>query len=180
MKRDDLRRLFAQARSLTGESDYVVLGSLAALGYAGELPPRMAMSLDVDAYGKSDPDRIFELAPSLGQGSAFEAANGYYLDPISPRVATLPAGWEERLVRIELEPGLAAWFLEPNDAAISKYARMEPRDREWIRAGLKASILTFAIIEARFKQTTFLDAAESARARLALDEDRAWLDGRKR
>jgi hypothetical protein len=57
---------------------------------------------------------------------------------------------------------------------------MEPRDREWIRAGLKASILTLAIIEARFKRTTFLDAAESARARRALDDDRAWLDGRKR
>ena len=180
MKRDDLRRLFAQARSLTGETDYVVLGSLAALGYTGELPPRMAMSLDVDAYGKSDPDRIFELAPTLGEGSAFEAEYGNYLDAVSPRVATLPAGWEERLVRIELEPGLAAWFLEPNDAAVSKYARMEPRDREWIRAGLAAGILSLPITESRFRQTTFLDAAESARARRALDEDRAWLEGRKR
>lgn len=179
MKRDDLRRLFAQARSLTGETDYVVLGSLAALGYAGTLPPRMALSLDVDAYGKSEPGRIFELAPALGQGSPFEAENGYYLDPISPHVATLPAGWEGRLVRIELEPGLVAWFLEPNDAAVSKYARMEPRDREWIRAGLKAGILAFAIIEARFKQTAFLDAAESGRARRALDEDRAWLRSRQ-
>jgi hypothetical protein len=61
MKRDDLRRLFAQARALTGETDYVVLGSLAALGSAGELPPRMAISLDVDVYGKSDPGRIFGL-----------------------------------------------------------------------------------------------------------------------
>jgi hypothetical protein len=180
VKRDDLRRLFARARSLSGETDYVVLGSLAALGYAGELPPRMAMSLDVDAYGKSDPGRIFDLAPALGQGSAFEAENGYYLDPISPRIATLPERWEDRLVRIELEPGLAAWFLEPNDAAVSKYARMEPRDREWIRAGLRAGILSLPIVDARFRQTVFLDAAESARARRALDEDRAWLDGRKR
>ena len=180
MTRDDLRRLFAQARKLTGETDYVVFGSLAALGYAGELPPRMAMSLDVDAYGKSEPGRIFELAPALGEGSAFQAENGYYLDPISPRVATLPDGWEARLVRIELEPGLAAWFLEPNDAAVSKYSRMEPRDREWIRAGLAARILSLPIIEARFRQTAFLDAAESARARRALDEDRAWLGGRKR
>lgn len=180
MRREDLRRLFAQARSLTGETDYVVLGSLSALGYAGELPSRMAMSLDVDAYGKSDPGRIFELAPALGPGSAFEAENGYYLDPISPSIATLPAAWRERLVRIELEPGLAAWFLEPNDAAVSKYARMEPRDREWIRAGLRAGILSLPIIEARFRQTAFLDAAESARARQALAEDRAWLTGRKR
>lgn len=88
MKRDDLRRLFAQARRLSGETDYVVFGSLAALGYAGEVPPRMAMSVDVDACGKGDPARIFEIAGALGQGSAFEAEHGYYLDPISPRVAT--------------------------------------------------------------------------------------------
>lgn len=174
MKREDLRRLFAQARKLGGETDYVVLGSLAALGYSDAVPPRMAMSLDVDAYGKGDPPRIFELAAALGQGSEFEATHGYYLDPISPHVATLPEGWEQRLVRIELEPGLAAWFLEPNDAAVSKYARMEPRDREWIRAGLQARILSLPIVEARFRQTVFLDAAESDRAHAALDEDRSW------
>lgn len=175
MKRDDLRRLFAEARKLSGESDYVVIGSLAALGYSGEIPSRMAASLDVDAFGKSDPARVFELAPALGEGSPFQERNGYYLDPVSPQIATLPAGWEQRLVRIELEPGLAAWFLEPNDAAVSKYARMEPRDREWIRAGLRAAILAMPIVEARFRETEFLDAAESARARKALDEDRVWL-----
>ena len=179
MKREDLRRLFARARALSGEGDYVVLGSLSALGYAGEVPARMAISLDVDAYGKSDPGRIFELAPALGQGSPFEAEHGYYLDPISPHVATLPQGWQERLVRIELELGLAAWFLEPNDAAVSKYARMEPRDREWIRAGLRAGILSLPILDARFARTAFLDPPESARARKALEEDRAWLASRR-
>ena len=72
MKREDLRRLIAQARKLSGETDDVVLGSLDA----------------------------------LGQGSAFEAEHDYFLNLISPRVATLPEGWGNRLVRIELEPGL--------------------------------------------------------------------------
>ena len=48
MKREDLRRLFARARELCGETDYVVFGSLAVLGCAGDVPPRMAMSLDVE------------------------------------------------------------------------------------------------------------------------------------
>jgi hypothetical protein len=179
MRRDDLKRLFAQARKLSGETDYVVMGSLAALGYTGSVPPRMTMSLDVDAFGKNDPARIFELTRALGENSPFQAEFGYYLDPISPRVATLPAGWEGRLVRIEFEPGLAAWFLEPNDAAVSKYARMEPRDREWIRAGLAGGILSLPIMEARFRETSFLDAAESERARKALAEDRVWLRARR-
>ena len=180
MRREDLRRLFARARDLCGETDYVVFGSLAVLGYAGEVPPRMAASLDVDAFTKHEPGRIFDLAPSLGQGSPFEAEHGYYLDPTSPRVATLPAGWEGRLTRIQLEPNLAAWFLEPNDTAVSKYARMEPRDREWIRPGLRAGVLSLAIVEARFERTTFIDADESTRARRALEEDRRWLGARLR
>jgi hypothetical protein len=175
MTRDDLRRLFVEARRLVGETDYVVIGSLAALGHSGDVPARMAISIDVDAWCKSDPPRVFELATALGQGSAFEARYGYYLDPVSPRVATLPEGWEARLVRIELDPGLAAWFLEPNDAAVSKYARLEPRDREWIRAGLSGGLLSLSILETRFEQTRFLDADESARARAALNDDRTWI-----
>jgi hypothetical protein len=180
MTRDDLRRLFAEARRISGETEYVVIGSLAVLGYGGTIPPRMAMSVDVDAWCKSDPSRVFELGSALGQGSVFEEQYGYYLDPVSPRVATLPEGWEARLIRIELDRSLVVWFLEPNDAAVSKYARLEPRDREWISAGLAGGILSFSILEARFAQTAFLDAAESARAHAAFDEDRKSIRKRGR
>jgi len=91
-------------------------------------------------------------------------------------VATLPADREARLVRRPLEPDLAAWFLEPNDAAVSKYARLEPRDREWIRPGLQPAELSLPILERRFAETVFLDAAEASRARAALEEDRRWLE----
>jgi hypothetical protein len=90
----------------------------------------------------------------------------------------LPDGWPDRLTRIELVPDLAAWFLEPNDAAVSKYARMEPRDREWIRPGFMAGVLSVAILEARFARTTFLDAGESAGARRAFEEDHCWLEAK--
>lgn len=175
MRREDLRRLFARARELCGETDYVVMGSLAVLGHAGEVPARMAASLDVDAYTRRDPARVLDLGTALGQGSPFEAEHGYYLDPISPSLPTLPGGWEARLVRIQLGPDVAGWFLDPNDAAVSKYARMEPRDREWIRPGLRAGILGLAVLDARFAATGFVDAGEAGRARAALEEDRRWL-----
>jgi hypothetical protein len=179
VRREDLRRLFARARELCGETDYVVMGSLAVLGHAGVVPVRMAASIDVDAFTRRDPARIFDLAPALGQGSPFELEHGYYLDPISPRVATLPAGWDERLTRIELEARLAVWFLEPNDVAVSKYARLEPRDRAWIRPGLQAGVLSLATLDARFAQTVFLDAGEAARARGGLEDDRRWLRAKR-
>lgn len=180
MNREDLGRLFARARDLCGHTDYVVLGSLAVLGHTGSVPPRMTASLDVDAFTRRDPGRIFDLNAELGQGSSFEAEHGYYLDPVSPQVATLPDRWESRLIRVNLQADLVCWFLEPNDAAVAKYARMEPRDREWIRPGLQAGILSLETLEDRFKSTSFLDAAESARAREAFEEDRRWLERRTR
>jgi len=57
VRREDLRLLFARARELCGETEYVVFGSLAVLGHSGQVPPRMAASLDVDAFSKRDPGK---------------------------------------------------------------------------------------------------------------------------
>ncbi|MEP7181382.1 MAG: DUF6036 family nucleotidyltransferase [Betaproteobacteria bacterium] len=175
MELSDLDVLFNEARKLAGHSEYVVVGSLSILGVikASDVPARMLMSIDVDCYTPRDPGRIFELSEALGEGSPFEASHGFYLDPISPDVPTLPENWKSRLVRVPFDDGIVVFFLDPNDAAVSKYARCEPRDREWIQAGLGAALLSAPIIESRFGETEFLDAAERSRARKALDEDKA-------
>ena len=170
-----LSELFELARRQTGHTEFVIVGSLSVLGVLDRVgvPPRMLMSIDVDCYTRGDPGRIFELNPTLGQGSVFESEHGFYLDPLSPDVLTLPDNWEHRLVRVPLENGVVLFFLDPNDAAVSKYARCDPRDREWIRAGLNAGVINAGVIESRFRQTAFLDQDEQDRARLALGEDRA-------
>ena len=175
MELSSLETLFEEARKLTGHTEYVVVGSLSVLGVmrAGEIPPRMLLSIDVDCYTRQDPGRIFALRAALGEGSAFEAEHGYYLDPISPNLPTLPAQWEFRLVRVPLGQGLTVLFLDPNDAAVSKYARGEPRDREWLQAGLAAGVLSAPVIESRLRDTVFLDAEERGRAHDAFAEDRS-------
>ena len=174
MELADLAKLFVEARRQTGHTEFVVVGSLAALGVLDRdsLPARMLMSIDVDCFTLRDPDRIFELNATLGQGSAFEAEHGYYVDPISPQVPTLPENWRHRLVRVPRDNGIVIFFLDPNDAAVSKYARGEPRDREWIIAGLGAGVLNAGVIASRFGETTFLHDEERARAVAALEEDR--------
>ena len=170
-----LEHLFGEAKKLCGHDEYVVIGSLSALAIlpADRIPARMLMSIDVDCYTRREPERIFELQHALGEGSAFEAANGYFLDPVSPNLPTLPAQWEFRLVKIPLKNGVTVFFLDPNDAAISKYARSEPRDREWIRAGFAAGLLSAPMIESRLRDTVFLDEQERERARSAFAEDQA-------
>lgn len=169
-----LQALFLEARRLTGHTEFVVVGSLSILGVvqrASEIPERMLMSIDVDCYTKEDPGRIFELEEKLGEGSRFEEENGYYLDPAAPQLPTLPAQWGYRLIKVELEEQINIYFLDPNDAAVSKYARCDVRDREWIKAGLNAGLLSAPIIASRFRETEFFDETERERAWKALAED---------
>jgi hypothetical protein len=173
MELSDLQELFAEARKLTGQDEFVVVGSLSILGIVkgSDVPAPMLMSIDVDCFTRHGPEQVEAVHGALGAGSAFEASHGFYLDWISPKVPTLPRQWEHRLLRIPMEQGIVAFFLDPNDAAVSKYARGESRDREWIQAGLQAGLLSAPIIESRFRETEFFDAAERDRACKGLGED---------
>lgn len=157
--------------------DFVVIGSLSVLGLLRDrpVPERMLMSVDVDAWVEPNPQRAFDFNKAWGAGSPFDREHGYYFDPVSPRLPTLPEGWDKRTLALKMPSGVNVRFLDPNDAAISKYARCDDKDREWIREGLRQSILSLATIEYRFRETSFLDSEEQSRAKSALAEDQRWL-----
>jgi hypothetical protein len=175
MNRDDIGRLLVEAMHVTSHRDYVIIGSLSVLGAVAQPPESMTRSIDVDLYPKDDPGRASEIADALGQGSEFEEAFKYYADAVSPMLPTLSDGWDERLIKVVFDSGVNAWFLDPNDAAISKYARSEPRDREWIRAGLQAEILSLPTIEYRLRETV-METDERQRVKDAIAEDKQWLN----
>lgn len=177
MDLDALDRLLSAARARVGHSDFVIVGSLSILGVVQQraVPDRMLLSRDVDCYTRNDPGRIFDLQDELGEGGPFDQAHGYFLDPVSPSLPTLPDGWEHRLLEVVLPSGVTACFLDPNDAAVSKYARGDVRDREWLRAGLAGGLLSISVIGCLFRHTDFLDVAESRHARQLLAADEAWL-----
>lgn len=170
MNLDVLFDLLRAAHRLCGHGEYVVVGSLSVLGLAevAAVPDDMTVSIDADCYTQSDPARIFDLQAALGEGSAYHRAHGIYLDPVSPKLPTLPDGWERRLIRLTRDR-LVASFLEPNDAAVSKLARSEPRDLRWVRAGLRAGIVSLPTVRLRMRNTNFLDAEEERTALQALE-----------
>jgi hypothetical protein len=170
VNREHIERLLGEAAKLTNHRDYVIIGSLSVLGAVATPPDTMVYSIDIDLYPKNDPGRTAEIASHLGLGSDFEQNHGYFADLVSPMLPTLPEGWQQRLIPLEFENGTTAWFLDPNDAAISKYVRAEPRDREWIGAGLDAGILSSDIIEYRMRETS-MEADERTRAKRAFEED---------
>lgn len=178
MDREQIGRLLAEAHKLTSHREYVIVGSLSILGATASPPADMVHSIDVDLYPRQDPGRAEEIARALGLGTDFEQENGYYADAVSPSLPTLPDDWESRLRRVDYPDNIVALYLDPNDAAVSKYARLEPRDREWIREGIKAGILDTKVIAERMKSATFLDQAEADRAKHALMQDRMAYESR--
>lgn len=161
--------LLTAAKAECGHSDYVVVGSVSVLGMSEvcAIPAGMTVSIDADCYTLADPPRVFDLQANLGEGSAYHRLHGIYLDPVSPKLPTLPDGWQQRLIRIA-RVGVTAHFLEPNDAAVSKLARAEPRDLRWVRAGIEAGLVSVPMLTLRMRTTDFLDAAEQAVALGAL------------
>lgn len=178
MTRQQVEDLLSEIGAKKGIKSFVVLGSLSIFAYSeGAIPAEMTLSNEVDSYPEIYPELASDLAAEWGQGTEFERRHGYYFDAISPRLPTLPDGWESRLVERKTASGVAIKYADPNDVAISKYTRGEPKDRMWLRAGLAASILSLATIEYRFRETLFLDQPEHERVKAAIAEDRAWLGG---
>ena len=175
MNISDIDRVLSAIRDTSGLDEFVVVGSLSALGItSGNLPARMTWSMEVDAYPERDPYRAPEFSAQFGEDSVFHQTYGYYFDAVSPDLPTLPDGWEQRMIKQILPSGVKVKYLDPNDCAVSKYARSEPKDREWIRAGIEAGILSLPTIEYRMRETLFIDEHEHGKAKISLSEDTKW------
>ncbi|MBS0317327.1 MAG: hypothetical protein JSR49_09405 [Proteobacteria bacterium] len=175
MNREQLHALLGKAKARIAHAEFVIVGSLAILGAVKQPPNTMVTSIDVDAFLKNDPKRTGELAEALGQGSAFEDEFGYYLDPVSPNLPSFPEGWRGRLTLLDFGD-VKAFFVDPNDVAVSKYIRGEDRDLRWLRAGLQAGLLDMTIIEHRIASAPALDGElDAARKRMARHKKRLKL-----
>lgn len=181
MKLENLFELFAQASKLSGHHEFVVIGSLSILALEGafEVPYRMTMSNDVDAYTLNDPGRIFDLNDALGENSQYHVSSGFYLDPVSPNMPSFPDGWRNRLIPRE-RGGIKLWFVEANDAAISKYARGEERDRRWIQEGILAGVVSPPVVRSRFRTVRHDNPQEQRNAERLLCEDEVWFEELKK
>ena len=154
MTLQDIETLLVEAARLSNHRSFVIAGSLSVLGAVIHPPPDMLMSRDVDLYTKLDPGRVFiEIAREIAEGSPFHVAHGFYADPISPRILSLPDDWQDRLVAVTLAGGIVAHFIDPNDMAIAKLARAEENDLRWVAAGMKAGIIHLDVVEERLGRT---------------------------
>jgi len=166
MDRAQFEHVIAAAADVSGEREIVVIGSQAILGSVEEPPPGLLVSMEADVYPLNHPEKAIEIEGSLGDGSPFHGVYGYFAHGVGPETAKAPAGWQERLVRVEIPPragqdeGTVAHCLEVHDLVLAKCAAGRERDWEFARDAVTANLVE---VEELLGRTSDLPVSESDR-----------------
>lgn len=155
MRREHFEHVVAAAANVVGEDDFVIIGSQAILGSHPDAPDTLLRSLEVDIYPADSPAKADLIDGALGDGSPFHRAFGYYGHGVGPETAKAPAGWQDRLIRVEVQARTRsprrpiAWCLEPHDLVLSKCAADRERDWEFARDALVAGLVDISMLRSR-------------------------------
>lgn len=146
MRREEFEHVILAAADIT-DDEIVVLGSQAVLVQYPNAPDSLLTSLEVDVYPRNMPERAVEIDGAIGDGSRFHATFGYYAHGVGPETAIAPAGWQERLVRLELPAirrksgTVIAWSLEVHDLVLAKLAAGRADDLEFAEGAVRAGLV---------------------------------------
>lgn len=134
MKRSEIEHVLRAAKGIAGEDEFILIGSQSVLGAFPDAPLALRRSIELDIYPKHHPEKSDLIDGAIGERSLFHETHGYYAHGVSPETAHLPAGWENRLVRISSENtgGAIGWCLDVHDLAFSKLAAGRPKDLEFV------------------------------------------------
>jgi hypothetical protein len=160
MRRSELEHVIRAAAAIVSD-EIVVVGSQAILGAHPEAPTELLVSQEADVYPLNHPERSIGIDGALGDGSQFHATFGYYAHGVGPETATLPTGWNKRLVPVEVETGegsVRGWCLEAHDLALSKCVAGRERDWEFVQSAMEHGIVGSGELLARVDQLPLQDA----------------------
>ncbi|MGH3426877.1 MAG: DUF6036 family nucleotidyltransferase, partial [Mycobacteriales bacterium] len=144
MTREEFEHVVRAAAAIVAD-EIVVIGSQAIHGQVAAPPPALLVSRELDVYPRSAPERAAEIDGAIGDGSLFDSTYGYYAHGVGPETPLAPAGWQERLVRVELQPlgrqpGAVAWCMETHDLVLAKLVAGRPHDIEFALEALSANL----------------------------------------
>ena len=146
MTREEFEHVIKAAADIV-KDEIVVIGSQAVLAQYPNAPASLLRSLEVDVFPRSEPQRADEIDGAIGEGSRFYETYGYYAHGVGPETAVAPAGWEGRLVRLELpairsrEGTVIAWCLEVHDLVLAKLAAGREHDLEFAADALREGLV---------------------------------------
>lgn len=143
MTRSELEHLIGAAATIADDREVVIIGSQAILGQFPNAPAELCRSMEADMWPKNHPDRWELIDGSIGELSPFHDTFGYYAQGVGPETATLPEGWQERVVRVESPRtrGAVGLCLEVADLIVSKLAAGREKDWEFVRIAIHLRLL---------------------------------------
>jgi hypothetical protein len=155
MTRADLEHIIRAAGTLADVEDLVVIGSQAVLGEFPGAPPELLVSNEADVFPLRAPERSDLIDSTIGEGSPFQRAFGYYAHGVGEETAILPDGWRDRLILItgENTRSIRGWCLEVHDLAIAKYAAGREKDRNFTRALVRHGMVRRNVLDQRVAAT---------------------------
>ena len=158
MKKREVDHVLRAAGRITGEKQFIIIGSQSLHGKFPDLADDLVKSFEVDLMALNNTHRT-EWLEVIGAYSSFHESFGYYADPVDRTTATLPKGWQGRLVNLPPgdTEGVHGLCLDPHDLAIAKYVARREKDmiftRELARRGLVSQERLLALVD----QTAVVD-----------------------
>jgi hypothetical protein len=148
MKRCELQIALRAAARVARQSEFILIGSQAIHAHCRRPPAEVLLSQECDLYPRTHPQVANLLDRELGRNSAFARRHGFYVDVVTPDLASLPEGWENRLKPFRAGR-ITAFCLELHDLLASKLAAGRLKDLELVGALLKLRLGKASILRRR-------------------------------
>lgn len=147
MRKSELEHVIRAAKEITGETEFVVIGSQALHGAFPNLVDKLVTSHECDIYLPNSPEKT-ELLNSIGMLTPFAQTYGYYADPVDPDTAKLPKSWPRRKITISTRNtnGAIYYCPAPEDLVFSKLAAGREKDFRFVRALFARSLIKLASV----------------------------------
>ncbi|MCL2680103.1 MAG: hypothetical protein FWF11_01300 [Coriobacteriia bacterium] len=152
MRYDQLEHAIRAACDVADDTELLIFGSQAILGTYPQAPEALRASIEVDIQPKNKPEMTDCIDGTLGDGSLFHLAHGFYVHGISIEAAALPGGWDKRMIVVSHSIGTRGnkgHCLEVHDLAASKLAAYREKDLQFVALLLQEDLVDKDILADR-------------------------------
>jgi hypothetical protein len=160
LKLDQLIHVLRAASEISGEKNFVLVGSQAVLLALSEPDARLTMSDEIDLYPSMAPEKADMIDGAIGALSRFHDTFGYYADGVSPETATMPPDWMKRS-SLHYFGEITAICPDLTDLCVAKVAAGREKDAEFVAVLLSGGDVQLHLLLERIR---------------SLDQDRAAID----
>ncbi len=151
LTKDHIGHLIRAAAGVTRHDRFVLVGTGAVIAREKHVALDLMHTREIDVYVDGDDAASDLIDGSIGEGSPFDVAFGYYAHGVGPRTACLPNGWDRRAKAVEFPhaPGVTCLCPDATDIAVSKLCAWRDKDRAWLAAGIASGLLDPAVLRVR-------------------------------